>query len=213
MRRLVLFSASVLALPLILLAADQSDKTLVGIDKRIPWTTSHVQGSPEPPSPYRSERAFPKVHFDEPLDMAQILGSNRLAIVQRHGKLFTFVNDAKTEKADLLLDVKHTVYSLAFHPKFAENGFLYVTYVHDDKETPTGSKVARYHVSGDPPQADPTSEKIIFSWPNGGHNAGCLKFTRGKTLATISLACCASMSIIPTRAKTTACRRTIPLST
>ena len=29
-----------------------------GIDKRVPWTTSHIKGSPEPPAPYRIERVF-----------------------------------------------------------------------------------------------------------------------------------------------------------
>ena len=42
-------------------AADAPAKKPVGIDKRIPWTTSHVQGSPEPPAPYRTEVAFPKI--------------------------------------------------------------------------------------------------------------------------------------------------------
>ncbi|HKB40745.1 MAG TPA: hypothetical protein VKD72_30245, partial [Gemmataceae bacterium] len=39
-----------------------------GIDKRVPWTTSRVKGSPEPPAPYRTEVVFPKLKFFEPLD-------------------------------------------------------------------------------------------------------------------------------------------------
>src|SRR5258708_1564345 len=35
----------------------------VPIRKRMPWTTSRVTGSPEPPSPYRTERIFPKLKF------------------------------------------------------------------------------------------------------------------------------------------------------
>ncbi len=30
-----------------------------GIEKRVPWTTSKVVGSPEPPPPYKTELAFP----------------------------------------------------------------------------------------------------------------------------------------------------------
>src|SRR5207244_424033 len=98
-----------------------------GIDKRVPWTTSKVKGSPEPPAPYRSEIAFPKVKFAEPLDLAFIPGANRIAVAQRHGKIFTFVNDPRTDKADLLLDVKKTIYAIAFQPKFATNRYVYVT--------------------------------------------------------------------------------------
>jgi len=51
----------------------------------VPWTTSRVKGSPEPPAPYRSELAFPKVKFSEPLDLAFVPGANRIAVAQRRG--------------------------------------------------------------------------------------------------------------------------------
>ena len=35
-----------------------------GIEKRVPWTTSRVIGSPEPPSPYMPALAFPHLEFD-----------------------------------------------------------------------------------------------------------------------------------------------------
>src|SRR5437763_1128671 len=34
-----------------------------GLAKRVPWTTSRLVGSPDPPAPYRLERVFPKVKF------------------------------------------------------------------------------------------------------------------------------------------------------
>ncbi len=159
-------------------AAKKAGDKPVGIDKRVPWTTSRVKGSPEPPAPYRSEIAFPRVKFDEPLDLAYVPGRNRIAVAQRRGKIFTFVNDKATDKADLLLDLEKTVYAIAFHPKFAENRYLYVTYILDpDKEQPDGTRVSRFEVSrDDPPRCDPASEKIVLTWPCGGHNAGCLKF-------------------------------------
>src|SRR5262245_55061570 len=33
------------------------------IPARVPWTTSRIVGSPEPPPPYRNERAFPNLQF------------------------------------------------------------------------------------------------------------------------------------------------------
>src|SRR6266702_1962632 len=41
-----------------------------GIDQRIPWTSSRMIGSPDPPLPYLATRVFPKLTFKEPLDMA-----------------------------------------------------------------------------------------------------------------------------------------------
>jgi uncharacterized repeat protein (TIGR03806 family) len=147
-----------------------------GLKKRTAWTTSRLHGSPEPPPPYRTERAFPKLKFYEPLDMAHAPGRNRLAVAERPGKIFTFVNRPDVEKADLLLELPgKTIYGFAFDPR-AE--FVYVTYLVDPKkESATGTRVARFTVSKDePPRCDPKSEKVIIEWPSGGHNGGCLKF-------------------------------------
>src|SRR5262245_26406086 len=159
-----------------------------GLDKRVPWTTSNVKGSPEPPPPYRTERAFPKLKFNEPLDLTYAPGTDRLFVAERWGKLYSFVNKQDVEKADLALELKgkdskgepmkQVIYAFTCHPKFAQNGHLYVTWIpNPEKEgLPKGSRVSRFTVKGDPPVVDRASEKIIFEWPNGGHNGGCLKF-------------------------------------
>jgi uncharacterized repeat protein (TIGR03806 family) len=159
-----------------------------GLDKRVPWTTSQVRGSPDPPSPYKIETAFPKLKFDEPLDLCSAPGSERLFVVERYGRVFSFRNDPQTDKADLLLDVNKLLgrtvpktlaaYGFVAHPQFAKNGFVYVTYVLDlEKELPAGTRVSRFRVlPGDPPQCDPKSEQVLIEWPCGGHNGGCLMF-------------------------------------
>src|SRR5262245_53018037 len=50
-------------------AAAQPMRKPFGLEKRVPWTTSKVIGSPEPPPAYRAERAFAKLKFEEPLDL------------------------------------------------------------------------------------------------------------------------------------------------
>ncbi len=159
-----------------------------GLEKRVPWTTSKVVGSPEPPPPYKTERAFPKLTFNEPLDLTYAPGTNRLFVAERRGKIYSFMNRADVDKADLVLELvgkdsngKPTApgcYALTFHPKFAQNGYMYVTWIpNTEKEgIPNGSRVSRFTVKGEPPVADPASEKIIIEWPNGGHNGGCIKF-------------------------------------
>ncbi len=166
-----------------------------GLKQRVPWTTSKVRGSPDPPSPYRTELAFPKLKLDEPLDLIGVPGSDRLFVVERYGRVFSFRNDPQTDKADLLLDLNQVLgrtnpktinaYGFAVHPRFAQddaqNGFVYVTYVIDlEKELPAGTRVSRFKVLpgalGDAPRCDPKSEQILIEWPCGGHNGGCLQF-------------------------------------
>lgn len=159
-----------------LYAADASELTKLA--KRVPWTTSRIQGTPEPPSPYQTSVAFPKIRFFEPLAMATIPGTNRLAVAERPGRILSWKNDAQVEQADVMLDVKHTVYGLAFHPRFSENGFLYVMYLVDAANpTDDGSRVARFTVTDrERLTADLSSEKVLLTWPSGGHNGGCLRF-------------------------------------
>src|SRR5262245_47417537 len=77
-----------------------------GLARRVPWTTSNVKGSPEPPPPYRTERAFPKLKFNEPLDLTYAPGTNRLFVAQRWGKIYSFVNNKDVDTADLALEFK-----------------------------------------------------------------------------------------------------------
>ncbi|HTI51668.1 MAG TPA: PQQ-dependent sugar dehydrogenase [Planctomycetaceae bacterium] len=161
-------------------AAKGADGKPVGIAKRVLWTTSKIQGSPEPPAPYRTALAFPKLKFFEPLAMSIIPGTNRFLLAERKGKLFTFENAPNVEKPDLLLDVKYTVYGVAAHPEFKKNGYVYVTCVLNPDENvidPKGSRLVRFQISKDNPwRLDPQSEKILFEWPMGGHNAGNIVF-------------------------------------
>jgi uncharacterized repeat protein (TIGR03806 family) len=172
-------------------AGQKTERKAFGIDKRVPWTTSNVKGSPEPPPPYRTTPAFPKLMpFSEPLDLTWAPGTNRLWVAERWGKIYSFVNSKDVEKADLAIylhgidakgkKTRQHIYGFACHPKFQENGWLFVTYLPDpDKDTPQGSRVSRFTVKGEPPVIDPATEKVIFEWPSGGHNAGCLQFGPG----------------------------------
>jgi uncharacterized repeat protein (TIGR03806 family) len=156
-----------------------------GLEKRVPWTGSKVQGSPEPPPPYRTELAFPKLpKFEEPLELTYAPGGNRLFVAGRWGKVWSFVNKKDVDKADLALELKSenggkaVIYGFTVHPKFKENGQVFVTWIPEpDKDhQPKGSRVSRFTVKGEPPVIERESEKIIFEWPNGGHNGGCIRF-------------------------------------
>src|SRR5262245_11979724 len=97
-----------------------------GIEQRELWTTGNLHGTPEPPDPYRTENAFPKLQLFEPLSVGLVPGQSRFGVATRPGKIFTFAIRPDVETADLLIDVKRTTYGVVFHPKFAENGYFYV---------------------------------------------------------------------------------------
>lgn len=163
-------------------------------DKRVAWTTSKVTGSPEPPSPYRIVRTFPKLQFKNPVHVTNAPGTDRLFVLEQAGKILSFANRPDADKADLVIDVSKdlpswkpagkvqgfdAVYGMTFHPKFAENRYCYVCYVLKGKgaELSDGSRVSRFTMSRtDPPRIDPVSEKIVLTFLAGGHNGGCLAF-------------------------------------
>jgi uncharacterized repeat protein (TIGR03806 family) len=150
--------------------------------ERTPWTSSRITGSPEPPSPYTIEPAFPNLKFDNPVELVRAPGSDRLFVMELNGKVFSFPNRRDVARPDLFADLKadlegvHQSYGMVFHPGFATNRFVYLCYVLKPK-TPDGTRVSRFKVlDTDPPRIDPKSEKILITWLSGGHNGGSLHF-------------------------------------
>src|SRR5579864_4154495 len=76
------------------LAAQSPPSTQSGAAKtaRVPWTTSRVVGSPDPPPPFKVVRAFPNLKFEHPLLMARCPGSDRLIVGEQAGVLYSFVD-------------------------------------------------------------------------------------------------------------------------
>jgi uncharacterized repeat protein (TIGR03806 family) len=162
--------------------ADDDRPTASASLARTPWTSSHIAGSPEPPPPYTIEPAFPSLRFDRPVVIAAARGSDRLFVGEQGGKVFSFPNDPAISRADLVVDLAGRgsrlagLYGLAFHPRFPENRFAFLCYVTRDG-TPDGTRISRFTVDrADPPRIDPASERVILTWPSGGHNGGCLAF-------------------------------------
>ena len=148
-----------------------------GIERRELWTTGNIHGTPEPPNPYVTENAFPKLKLFEPLSVALVPGTNRFGVATRPGKIFTFEIRPDVAEAQPLVDIARTTYGLAFHPKFADNGYFYLTYIDPALPPERGSRLSRYQVQpGGPLVADPASEVVILEWPTGGHNGGCIRF-------------------------------------
>src|SRR5262245_26630208 len=103
----------------------------VGIDKRIPLTTSRVIGSPDSPPPYRNRKAYDDLKLNHPIHVVHQPGSDRLLVItQRNSygatKLQRFVDDPKTAELETLIEHNATAYDVIFHPQFADNGYVFV---------------------------------------------------------------------------------------
>lgn len=74
--------------------------------ERIPWTTSRVVGSPEPPSLARVERVFPGLTFRQPLDVQYEPRGKRWWVAQETGQLLSFPDQDDPKAADPVLDLR-----------------------------------------------------------------------------------------------------------
>ncbi|HET6879731.1 MAG TPA: PQQ-dependent sugar dehydrogenase, partial [Pirellulales bacterium] len=149
------------------------------------WTTSRIKGSPVPPAPYRIALAFPRLKFDRPTSVEE-LPDGRLIVTEMSGKVFSFLNQTDASDPNLVLDLTAmlpaalagrgvSLFDAEPHPKFNDNHFLFVCYVHPADGGHT--RVSRFTLDGEsPPRVVPHSEQVVITWPAGGHNGGCLEF-------------------------------------
>jgi len=159
--------------------------------ERVPWTTSRVIGSPEPPLPFKTERIWPAMSFEHPVFLAVQPDAPQMFVGEQAGKVWAFaMRDDVTEK-HLVFDVKASItyptetsfdalYGWAFDPEFATNRYVYLCYVlkpQPNEVLPEGSRVSRFVLkTADRPTIDPASETILLTYRAGGHNGGCLEF-------------------------------------
>ena len=168
-------------------------------------TTSRVVGSPEPPLPYRTEKRYPKLKLTFPIAIVHQPGSDRLLTITQDAPDSTttirrFVDAPEVSETEMLLPADGRVATdIVFHPKFAENGFVYVGHSRNKPEVekteeqteakpetkkpddkPKGPKyagVSRFKVNPRPPyEFDPKSETTIIEWLSDGHNGSAITF-------------------------------------
>jgi glucose/arabinose dehydrogenase/mono/diheme cytochrome c family protein len=155
---------------------------------------------PELPSAtgYATEDAL-GLKFDQPLCIATPPGeTQRLFVCEKTGKLVVVTDLNSTPKRDVFLDlpamlkaknegtlaqkVEWGLLGVAFHPKYRENGYFFITYdftISEGGKKLSFDRLSRFSVSKDDPnKADPDSELPLITQldhaPN--HNGGCVKF-------------------------------------
>ena len=138
--------------------------------------------------------AFPNLAFQNPLDIQNAAdGTNRLFVAEQRGVLHVIDNLAAVQASDTSLrnatsgvfldiqdrvafDIEFELLGFAFHPDFANNGYLYINYTTGN---PGRTIISRFEVSqNNPNTADPDSELILLDieQPHPFHNGGQLVF-------------------------------------
>src|SRR5262245_43516137 len=104
-----------------------------GLPDRARVATSRVIGSPDPPLPYRPVRAFPNLKLTFPIALDHIPGSDQLLVIAQEKSYgpatilrITYHPNASQVEQALVIPGGGTAYVVCFHPRFAENGYVYV---------------------------------------------------------------------------------------
>ena len=129
--------------------------------------------------------AFPNINLTQITDIRHANdGSDRLFLVQQTGIISVITNDSNTSTIDTFLDItdlttasgERGLYSIAFHPNFANNNYIYVHYTGINSGDTT---VSRFTVdASNPNSVDPSTALTIFSAPQPFpiHNGGSILF-------------------------------------
>ena len=153
------------------------------IRRPIAAATSRVVGSPDPPTPFIARRALPKLKITLPICVVNEPGSRRLIFIDQNrsygpSRLCRTEDDPASGKIDTLLELKDTSYSIAFHPNFEKNGFIYI----GGNGAPPGggkkqSRITRYTIDREPPfKLNSDSRRVIIEWESDGHNGAAIAF-------------------------------------
>lgn len=158
--------------------------TPFGIAQRTPLTTSRVVGSPDPPLPYRASRVYSQLKLNFPVGVFRQPGSDRLLVIHQPRSyspttISRFQDTPDARELEKLWDADEAAYDITFHPKFAENGLLFVG-SNSPFSGASGAKktrVTRYQMQPQAPyKFDAQSAREIIAWPSDGHNGAALAF-------------------------------------
>jgi len=182
-----------------ILVPDMLGGTLTAVPAQVPG--AEVDDSP---LPLKTEVAFPnlkwtgwsaetsggKVNPLRPLVLTHAGdGSNRVFVGTQHGVIHSFANDQKATETKVILDIQDRVQyddktneegflGMAFHPKYKENGEVFVFY--SPKKERMTNVVSRFRPSkDDPSKLDPASEEILVKYSNRpywNHDGGTIAF-------------------------------------
>lgn len=141
--------------------------------------SSPSDGGP-PPGPAELRLAEVASGLAGPVYLTAPAGDPRLFVVEQPGRI-RVIRDGQLLPAPFL-DITAKVgsggerglLSVAFHPRYAQNGFFYVNYTDRAGDT----RIERYRVSADADRADAASASLVIAieQPYSNHNGGMVLF-------------------------------------
>jgi uncharacterized repeat protein (TIGR03806 family) len=155
--------------------------------ERQPWVNTRLVGSPEPPAPYAAVRAFPNLETKRPVAIELEPGTGQLLLLQYPSENFKlcrvkrFAPQAEVATAETLIELPDSANSIGLHPRYPENGWIYIGSVGPDPADAQGKKkvahIVRYTIDRHPPhRVVDGSALTIIEWPSNGHNGMATAF-------------------------------------
>lgn len=147
---------------------------------RAGWKNTRLRGSPDAAAAFATERAWPRLAAGSMVALVPAPGGEWLWFVDQDGgrggamRIGRVRCDGDGSEAETLLTPDEQVTSVIFHPRFAENGWVFLGANGPQSKRPRSSRVVRYTVRGGRP--DPETRRVIIEWPSDGHNGGGLAF-------------------------------------
>lgn len=151
---------------------------VIGVLAILFYTSRPQPTSTEPPAAATITTEQVASGFTQPTSIVAAPGDDRLYIMEQTGTIKR-VTPGQTD-TQLFMDISNKVtvegemglLGLAFHPDYAQNGYIFVNYVDKNQNT----VIARYHT--DQNMVDVASEKVILQveQPYTNHNGGDLTF-------------------------------------
>jgi uncharacterized repeat protein (TIGR03806 family) len=164
-------------------SSQPSGNKLANIRANLSNTKSRVVGSPDPAPPYRVRRVLENLKLSLPIFVATEPGARRLWFIDQEksygaSRLCRTSNDPQSGDFDTQLEFGDAVAtSLAFHPLFTKNGYLYVGLNSKEDDTEKMSRIVRYRVDLElPNRLDLKSKREIIKWASNGHNGVAIAF-------------------------------------
>lgn len=144
------------------------------------WENQRLTGSPDGPQGFRAVRAWSKLAARSLVTAVPTPDGEWVWFIEqeagRDGRMRLRRVTAAGDGSDVetLLEPEDLVFSVAFHPRLAENGFVFLGVNGPAATRPRSSRVARYTVREGRP--DPASRTVVLEWPSDGHNGAALAF-------------------------------------
>ncbi len=169
--------------PIVFVAPYDPKTALPAKLQKIGGIQTKIVGSPEPPPLYKPEPAL-----TEPI--SRLIGfkfepdTKRMVYIDQppgaKGSRLMRLNSRETNESELLVEaLDDTFYSIAFHPKFAENGYFYLSFfgpasaAREDRRV----QIKQYTMTRDEAATvDPEAGKVIIEWETWGHTGGAMAF-------------------------------------